>query len=177
MSNFWHSLRYIKLYKNDKNKGKFQSFVNFTKKINDNDFPSFSFYKMPYTFLLTSIMLKHVEVGKYIEYMRQKLRKNMLTLKFHPGMKCLHVFFSFFIPGWNFIPAFLGMSSSQDEISSRQKRVNSKRLFTIDIDEFRPRIKFHVQTPPKFQILTYDGKKIPILNITVFRTRLNNIKI
>ena len=115
-------------------------------------------------------MLKHVDVGKHIEYMRQKLRKNMLSLKFHPRMKCLLVFFSFFIL------AFLGMSSSRDEISSRQKRLNSKKHFTINIDEFRPRMKFHVQTPSKFQILTYDGKKISILNITVFTTRLNNIK-
>ena len=48
-------------------------------------------------------------------------------------MKRSHVFFSFLIPGWNFIPVFLiEMSSSGDEISSRQKLVNSKRHFTID---------------------------------------------
>ena len=39
--------------------------------------------------------------------------------------------------------------SSRDEISSRQKRVNSKRHFTIDRDDFipgrvYPGIKFHV---------------------------------
>ena len=45
----------------------------------------------------------------------------------------------FFIPGWNFIPVFLrGMSSSWDEILSRQKRENSKRHFTIDRDDFIP---------------------------------------
>ena len=45
----------------------------------------------------------------------------------------------FFIPGGNFIPVFLtGMSSSRDEILSRQKRVNSKRHFTIDRDDFIP---------------------------------------
>ena len=44
MSNLWHSLRYMKLHL-DKNKGKFKSFVNFTKKINDNDFSSITFYK------------------------------------------------------------------------------------------------------------------------------------
>ena len=45
----------------------------------------------------------------------------------------------FFIPGWNFIPVVLrGMSSSWDEILSRQKRVNSKRHFTIDRDDFIP---------------------------------------
>ena len=44
----------------------------------------------------------------------------MLILKFHPGMK--------------FHPCLL----SQDETSSRQKRVNSKRHFTIDRDDFIP---------------------------------------
>ena len=46
MSHFWHSLRYMELHNKDKIKGKFQSFVNFTKKINDNDFVGFTFYKM-----------------------------------------------------------------------------------------------------------------------------------
>ena len=49
-----------------------------------------------------------------------KIKKNMLILKFHPGMK-LH-------------PCL----SSRDEISSRQKRVNCKRHFTIDRDDFIP---------------------------------------
>ena len=66
------------------------------------------------------------------EYIRQKLIKNMLILKFRPGMKCLHVFFSFFHPGMKSHPCL----SSRDEISSRQKRVNSKRYFTIDRDNF-----------------------------------------
>ena len=49
------------------------------------------------------------------------------------------LFFLFFIPGGIFIPAILtGMSSSQDEVSSLQKRVNSKRHFTIDGDDFVP---------------------------------------
>ena len=49
----------MSLYKNDKNKGKL-NFLNFTKKINDNDFLSFTFYKKSYnTFLLTIIMFKH----------------------------------------------------------------------------------------------------------------------
>ena len=45
MSNFWHSLRYMELHNKDKIKGKFQYFVNFTKKINDNDFAGFTFHK------------------------------------------------------------------------------------------------------------------------------------
>ena len=68
-------------------------------------------------------MLKHVKVGKHILCMRWKLSKNILFVKFHPGMKCLHVFF------------FL-VFSARDEISSRQKRVNSKRHFFIDRDDF-----------------------------------------
>ena len=58
----------------------------------------------------------------------------MLILKFHPGMKCLHVFFSFSHPWMKFHPCL----SSRDEISSRRKRVNSKRHFTIDKDDFIP---------------------------------------
>ena len=56
----------------------------------------------------------------------------MLILKFHAGMKCLHVFFSFFYPGIKFHPCL----SFWDEIPSRQKRVNSKSHFTIDRDDF-----------------------------------------
>ena len=58
----------------------------------------------------------------------------MLILNFHPGMTCLHVFFSFFHSGTKFHPCL----SSRDEISFRHKRVNSKRHFTIDRDDFIP---------------------------------------
>ena len=58
---------------------------------------------------------------KILERTRQKLKKHA-HLKFYPRMKCLHIFFFFF--------------SSRDEISSRQKRVNSKTHFTIDRDDF-----------------------------------------
>ena len=61
MSNFLHSLRYMKLCNKDKNKGKFQSFLNFTKKINDNHFQASLFTKRSYNiFLLPFIMFKHV---------------------------------------------------------------------------------------------------------------------
>ena len=56
----------------------------------------------------------------------------MLILKFHPGMKCFHVFFNDFHPEMKFHPRL----SSRDDISSRQERVNSKRHFTIDWDDF-----------------------------------------
>ena len=67
----------------------------------------------------------------------------MLILKFHPGMKCLHVFFSFFHPGMKFHPCL----SSRDETSSRQKRVSSKRHFTIDRDDFIPGRNFTCKHP------------------------------
>ena len=61
----------------------------------------------------------------------------VFPLKFHPGVKCLSVFFSFFILRWNFIPLFLtGGNSYRDGISSRQKRENSKRHFTIHRKDF-----------------------------------------
>ena len=68
-----------------------------------------------------------------LEYIHtSKIKKNILILKFHPGMKCLHVFFSFFHPGMKFRPCL----SSRYEILSRQKRGNSKRHFNIDRDDF-----------------------------------------
>ena len=95
-------------------------------------FSDFPFYKEAFCFIIFSLCS-----NKLIHTFKKNEKKKMLILKFHPGMKCLHVFFLFFIPGWNFIPVFLkGMSSSRDEISSRQKRVNSKRHFTIDRDDF-----------------------------------------
>ena len=62
----------MKLYNNNKNKGKFQYFVNFTKKMNDNGSWASLFIKRPYNiFLLTFIMVKHVKVGKHIECMQK----------------------------------------------------------------------------------------------------------
>ena len=67
MSNFWNWLRWMKLYNQDKNKGKFQIFVNFTKKVNGNDFTSSIFIKTPYNiFLLTLFMFKSVKAERHI---------------------------------------------------------------------------------------------------------------
>ena len=78
-------------------------------------------------------MFKHVKIGNQIEYMGQTLSKNMLIVNFYPGMKCLHALFSFIST------CFLtGTSSFRDEISSRQKCVNSKRHFIIEKDDFIP---------------------------------------
>ena len=89
------------------------------------------FIKGPYvSFIHTLIMFKHVNFEKHIWIHTSKIRK-MLILKFHPGMNCLHVFFSSpdEISSLPFIPG---------QISSRQNRVNSKRHFTIDRDDFIP---------------------------------------
>ena len=56
------------------------------------------------------------------ENVRQKLIKNMVILKFHLGMKCLHVFFSVFHPRMKSHPCL----SSRHEI----------HLGTIDRDDF-----------------------------------------
>ena len=124
----------------------FQSFLNSTKKINVFTFLifyllssffffwDFTFHKEASCFItfILSLCSNMLTLESIFEYIRQKLIKNMLILKFRPGMKCLHVFFSFFHPGMKSHPCL----SSRDEISSRQKRVNSKRYFTIDRDNF-----------------------------------------
>ena len=96
----------MKLYNKDKNKEKFEFFFKFIKKINGKDFPRFVFFKIAYDiFPLTLIIFKHVKVEKHNKNMRQKLSKNMLILKLHLGMKCLHIFFSFFHSRMNFHPS------------------------------------------------------------------------
>ena len=89
-------------------------------------------------YIYTFIMFKHVNLGKHIWIHTSKIFKRYAHFK----ISSRDVVFThlFFILGWNFIPVFLtGMSSSQDEISSRQKRVNSKWHFTINRDDFVPR--------------------------------------
>ena len=57
----------------------------------------------------------------YLNTYVKNLKKNMPILKFHPGMKCLHILFS---SRDEISSVFLtGICSSRDEISSRQKRV------------------------------------------------------
>ena len=92
----------------------------------DNDFLVFTLIFglifWPYNvFLLTFIMFRHVKIGKHIEYMRQKLSKNKLIVKFHPGGSVYTSFFLLFIPERNSIPV-----------------LNIKRHFTIDRDDFIP---------------------------------------
>ena len=99
-------------------------------------FWDFTFYKEALFFItfISSLCSNTLTLESIFEYICQKLIKNMRILKFHPGMKCLHIFFSFFHPRLKSHPCL----SSRDEISSQQKRVNSKRHFTIDRDDFIP---------------------------------------
>ena len=129
---------------------KFQSFLNFPKKIQEIikmflhcwfftccphpfSFRASFFIKRPYMFhnIHTFIMFKHVEFGKHtwIHTYVKNLKKTYL--KFLPGMKCSHVFFFIFssrdeisslslIPGWNFILA----------------KTWKQRHFTINRDDF-----------------------------------------
>ena len=61
-------------------------------------FSDFTFYKEALCFIIfiLSLCSNTLTLESIFEYIRQKLIKNMLILKFHPEMKCLHVFFSFF---------------------------------------------------------------------------------
>ena len=140
----------------------FQSFLNRTKKIIEvkcffvfdflliifilfwGDFTFFikrRFVSFIHMFL--SLCSNTLTLESIFEFIRQKLIKNMLILKFYPWMKCLHVIFSFSHPGMKSHPCL----SSRDEISSQQKRVNSKRHFTIDRDDFIPGWNFTCKHP------------------------------
>ena len=68
-------------------------------------------------------MFKHAEFGKHAWIRTSKLKK--------------HAHFKISSQDEVFTRLFL-IFSSRDEISSRQKRVNSKRHFTIDRDDFIP---------------------------------------
>ena len=114
---------------------KFQSFLNFTKKIieiikmfltflifylfsSSFFFSDFTFYKEALCFIIfiLSLCSNTLTLESIFEYIRQKnIYICTVILNFHPRMKCLHVFFDFFhpclfdrdefIPGRNFISA------------------------------------------------------------------------
>ena len=107
-------------------------------------FAGFTFYKEASYFIIfiLSLCANMLNLENVLEYICQKLKK---TLKFHPGIKSLQAFFSFFHPGMKFHPCL----SSRDEILSRQKYVNSKDIspYTGMIsfrDEVHRGMKFHV---------------------------------
>ena len=131
---------------------KFQSFVNFPKEIKEviKMLLRFWFFTCcPHSFSFrASFFIKrpYESLYSYFHYVQTcwiwksylntyvKNWKNMFILKFHPG--------------WSVYTSFFLLSSrdeiwSRDEISSWQKRVNSKRHFTLNRDDFIPgRVSF-----------------------------------
>ena len=130
----------ISRLRKENNKKIFFRFLFFTFCAHPFSFRASLFTKRPYVSLYSDFhyvqtcWIWKTHLNTYV-----KNEKSMLILKFHLGMKCSTSCFLFFIPGWNFIPLFHPrMSSFRDEISSWQKRVNSKRLFITDKDDFNP---------------------------------------
>ena len=98
-----------KLHKeNDRNNKNVSAFLIFYLLSSSFFFLGFTFYKEALCFItfILSLCSNTLTLESIFEYIRQKLIKNMLILKFHPGMKCLHVFFSFFHPGMKSHPCF-----------------------------------------------------------------------
>ena len=84
-------------------------------------------------FLLSSCS-KMLNLENILEYIPQKLKKRAHFKISSPDEVLTRLFSFFFHLRMKFHPCF----SSWDENSSRQKRVNSKRHFTIDTDDFIP---------------------------------------
>ena len=78
-----------------------------------------------------------------LEYIRQKLKKHAYFKISSQDEVFTRLFF--FFSSWNEISSCL---ASRDEISSLQKRVNRKRHFTIDRDDFiRGRVSSRDEIP------------------------------
>ena len=117
----------------------FLKFIYFTCCPHPFSFRTSLFTKRPYVqYIHTFNMFKHFNFGKHIWIHTSKIKKKYTHFKISCRDEVFtRLFFLFFIPGWNFIRVFLtGMSPSRDKISSREKRVNSKRHFIIDRDDF-----------------------------------------
>ena len=100
------------------------------------------FTKRPYASLCSNMLT----LESVFEYICRKLTHLKISSRDEVFTRLF-----FFFSSWDeFLSVFLtGMSSSQDEISSRRKRVNSKRHFTIDRDNFS-RDEFHLWTPSEW---------------------------
>ena len=86
-------------------------------------FLDFTFYKVALIFhYIHTLMFKHVNIGKHIWIHTSKMKKKHTHFKISSRDEVFTRLFFFF--------------SSRSEISSWQKRVNSKRHFTIDRDDF-----------------------------------------
>ena len=86
-------------------------------------------------------MLKHVNLGNHTWIHTSKIKKNMLILKFHPGMKCLLVFFSFFHPRMKFHPCLFERVFTR-EISFRDEIIPVSGEMPLTVYKFLPRWNF-----------------------------------
>ena len=110
--------------KNKRNNKNILTFLIFYRLSSSFFFLDFTFYKVALIFhyIHTLIMFKHVNIGKHIWIHTSKMKKKHTHFKISSRDEVFTRPFFFF--------------SSRDEISSWQKRVNSKRHFTIDRDNF-----------------------------------------
>ena len=128
----------------------FQFFLNFTKKIKKIikmllHFWLFTCCPYPFSFQ-TSLFIKrpYVSLDPYSQYVQNvnfgkniwihtSKRKNLYIYIY------IYIYTHFKLLSWDEVfTCLFFFFSSWDEISSRQKRVNSKRHFTIDGDDFIP---------------------------------------
>ena len=96
-------------------------------------FSDFTFYKEALCFIIFifSLCSNTLNLEGIFEYIRQ----NMLILKFHPAVKRLHVFFSFFHPGMKFHACLFervlkSELLSRDETCLGTKSNQKQNLFT-----------------------------------------------
>ena len=91
-------------------------------------FSGFTLYKEALCFIIFRLSLcsNMLNLENILEYIRQKLKKHAHFKISSRDEVFTRLFFFFFRP----------CLSSRDEISPRQKRVNSKKHFTIDRDDF-----------------------------------------
>ena len=107
-------------------------------------FSGFTLYKEALCFIIFRLSLcsNMLNLENILEYIRQKLKKHA-HFKISSQDEVFTRLIFFFHPRMKFHPCL----SSRDEISSRQKRVNSKRHFTIDRDDFIPGWNFKCKHP------------------------------
>ena len=125
ISNFLLSARCMKLYNIARSKRRLkQKEISICSKLHKENnkntknifkksffFSDFTLYKetLYFIMIILSLYLNILTLESIFEYLNTNVKnqKHMLILKFHPRMKCLHVFFSFFDLGKKFYSCFL----------------------------------------------------------------------
>ena len=115
---------------------KFQSFLNFKKKIIEIIKVFLRFWFLLVVLILFLLGIHFLERGLMFHNINMLSLCSLLKAYLNT---CVNIYIYIYIYIYkNFIPVYLEMSSSRDEISSRQKCESSKRHFTIDRDDFIP---------------------------------------